>query len=551
MNQSAPSNSAFPLTPEGVPPATNGRIYDCVLHLIHCTEHQQVALACHRKTAVSGGSEEVYSLPFTPLSTKQTWQISALNGSFRVLTGPDMELFEKLSAFPPYREAYILQVMRVQMPERENTFFTRLVFYVRLQQSILSKYSDTSKGDQPYSFQCCQNTDRIKWHSFSALAEGISSPKSCWGPEVFEFCRAVAKSKWGRVPQKIRSYSPALARALVGGNTGGDSANELLASAKATVTQVDLLFVHFLEHCFPSLTMQIESFKTYMNRYNFELKTQNDNRLVRLFCACNHLQTGYLTFHELLIGLAAIDAKSSNNKERLEFVFRFYDRNHDGQLSEDDLRKLMRDIYPQENDKVLEAKFKEVTAQMKVFAGNANGGISFADFQQAVDSKLLPNTTVLCRSPKDVFLTFEQAILQRKMRQQVADLKLNCFEKAVKRKYHANRCPGCTSAGRKFQLNPNVLEFNRTGFPSVVATMSNKQPHQHLPPRNENALELLKRIQLFAKEKGTIDSPNGVLMNDENRLCDIVALLLKDVLRLFKSRQGKCIEVASPCYVIG
>lgn len=551
MNQPVPANQpVFRLTPEGVPPASNGRIYDCVLHLIHCTEHQQVALACHRKTPV--GSEEVYSLPFTPLSAKQTWQISALNGSFRVLTGADMELFEKFSAFPPYREAYILQVMRVQMPDRENTFFTRLVFYVRLQRSILNKYSDTTKaGDgQSYAYQCCQNSDRIKWHSFAALAEGVSSPRACWGPEVFEFCRAVAKSKLGRVPQKIRSYSPALARALVSGNTGG-GANELLSSAKATVTQVDLLFVHFLEHCFPSLTMQVESFKTYMRKCNFEAKTQTDNRLVRLFCAFNHLKTGYLTFHELLIGLAALDAKSKHNKERLEFVFRFYDRNHDGQLSEDDLRKLMHDISPLDNEKAFEEKFKEVTSQMKVFA-NANSGISFADFQHAVDSKLLPNTTLLCRSPQDVFPNFEQAIVQQKIWQQVADLKLNCFDKVVKRKkYHANRCSGCTPTGRRFILNPNVLEYtDRAGFPNVVAIMANqKQPT--LPLRNENAYELLRKIQLFAKEKGTIDCPNGVLMNDENRLCEIISLLLKDVLRLFNCKLGKCVEVTSPCYVIG
>lgn len=544
MNQSP--GFSFRLTPEGVPPVSNGRIYDCVLHLIHCTEHQQVALACHRKTPVgSTGAEEVYSLPFTMLSPKQTWQISALNGSFRVLSGANMELFEKLSAFPPYREAYIMQVMRVQLPDRENTFFTRLIFYVRLHRSVLNnkKPSGSSKSDHSYAYQCCQNNDRIKWHSFATLAEGDSSPKACWGSEVFEFCRAFAKSKYGRLPQKILSYSTDMARAKLINSTGG--ANELLYSAKVTLTQMELLFVDFLEHCFPSLTMQIESFKAYMSKNNFEII---NNRMVRLFRAFNYLKTGYLTFHELLLGLATLDLKAENNKERLEFVFRFYDRNHDGLLSEDDFRKILHDIYPQDCEKVIETKFKEVTAQLKVFGNASSVGISFSDFLHAVDAKILLNTTLLCRSPKDVFPIFEQAIFRRKMKQRQTDSQLNRLDKVVKKKYHANRCVGCTPPDRKIQININVLELSLTGASKVVGTIGNKAG---LPSRNENALELLRKIRLFADKKGTIEKPNGVMMNDENRLCEIVLSLLKDILQLFNSKQGKCVLVSSPCFVVG
>ena len=68
--------------------------------------------------------------------------------------------------------------------------------------------------------------------------------------------------------------------------------------------------------------MPIHSFKMYLSKYGFK---PEDDRLNPLFLAFNYKKTGYVSFHELLMGLVAIEPQASHQETRIKFIFRFYD----------------------------------------------------------------------------------------------------------------------------------------------------------------------------------------------------------------------------------
>lgn len=514
----------FQLTPEGILPSR--RVYDCAVHVIHCAKHDKLALVRHVAPPAAGCPKGVYWLPFTALSPNHSWHDSALLGSFRVLAGTNMTLLEALKMAPPYSKAFILQILRIQLPSKDNNFLTRVVFFTRL--------NPKSKN---ISFKCCQETSRIKWYYASLLADG-GYPEPVWGPEVFEFARATKKSS--QPLQKIRSYSLETARWLLPNHEARDGPEKMLATARATRDDVDKLFVDYLDHCFPAFYMSIWSFKSYMSKLGVNL---DENRTNRLFRAFNNFKNGIIRFHELLLGLAAMDPQTEHNEDRLRFVYRYYDKAHIGVLSLSDFRKMMHDLHPNEAESALNAQVSELASKLNVFREGDIPGLSYTILLDAVVKKLLRKTSTLCRIPKPVFRFIAQAIDRRKWKLHQATTRTNAISQIVGKKFH-DRCTRCTN-DHKPVVVPGFAKLNVSGqlTPLTLGYSRSKA--------NLAAEQLLAAIRSFSHDKGTVEAPKGVLMEQEDTLIELVKSIRDQALLLYKSKLGKCHQVCSPAYVIG
>ena len=518
------------LTPDGIAPSS--RLYDCAVHVIHCMKHHKIALARHDPIKPVDEATGIYWLPFTQITTKRSWYDGALDGSLHVLAGGDNDKYEALKAAPPYLRSYILEVLRVQLPSDESTYFTRVMFYVRL--------------DPNKKFDCCEETDRLKWTLCWQLAEGLFT-EPFWGPEPFEFCRAVMNGT--RPMQRFHEYTLEMARSLLPDKGAQSGPERMLASANATRSDVDQLFADYLDHCFPSFSgMSIWSFQLYMAKYGFEL---DDSRATRLFRAFNNIKCGYISFHELLQGLAAMDPNTEQNEERLRFVFRFYDKNHIGVLSRSDFRKMMRDLNVKDQDNVFEAKVKQVMERFNLYQQGDVPGMKFEHFQSAVASKLIRNAGILCRTAKPIFRLISQTIDQRKWKHRQVEAQANRLSQVVRRKYHEGKCQRCTDGGPPL-IVPQLFSMSLSGKMTPIKDIEGiAEELTYKEVEDPAAKKLLAAIRNFAPNKGTVQSPNGVMMNKEDQLVKLVEAVRDETLKLFNNDLGKCDEASSPCFVIG
>lgn len=338
------------LTPEGA--ISDKRLYDCCAFVIVCSKHQTMAVVQQQAANCS-----ICWLPFTVLPSDTSWEDGALLGSFIVLSAGVMDMFNWLKENRPYEEAYLFDVFRFQWPQTFE-FTTRLAYFVKL------KLLPNSK------FTCCQSTSRIQWIPLSVLQSGVVD--KVWGPELLEF------SRWTSAPgaQRIQEISLKQAFCYVPRDPPRNLEEAMLKTASVTEGDVERLYADFVDHCFPSFGMTIWSFKEYMLKYGFE---SNDQRLVRLFHAFNYQRNGYLSFHELLLGMAAMEPNTVHGEARVKFLFRFYDRKNKGLLFENDFRKMISDIFPDLESKKTEFDTK-VREAAKSFTISEIGG-KFGKFE--------------------------------------------------------------------------------------------------------------------------------------------------------------------------
>jgi len=65
------------------------------------------------------------------------------------------------------------------------------------------------------------------------------------------------------------------------------------------------------------------------------------------------------------------------------------------------------------------------------------------------------------------------------------------------------------------------------------------------------ASRLLAYIRKFNANKGTVQNPNGLLSNNVPLLMKLFQEVATSVKKMFDSKEGKCVEVSSPCFIMG
>ncbi|XP_075588482.1 uncharacterized protein LOC124494289 isoform X3 [Dermatophagoides farinae] len=378
-------------------------LYDCIVYVIYCPKHDRIAVTNLKKMGCIW-------LPFVVLmdnnnnnnnNDNTTWQQASHNG-VNILIGrqdPEQDAKEAERLAPKYRMQY-LQILQIQLPlkltsktktKMTTKTVTRITQFIHLQSN--------------HRKNCCENTMRVNW---IALAD-IRARKidKIWGPEIYQMVQMLLtlESSSSSLSTKIIEEIP-LSNAL--GLLKQTNTEEFyalehfnLANDHAAIIKI---YGNFIKHCYPSTMMSYESFRSYFIK-NGDPSLDKDRLLplFRSFISINNLeqnnhhhyqkQDDFIDFHEFLIGLIAIDPKTSDTlMARLRFIFRYYDYGRKNYLDYMDLVKMFKDIHPDFNDSMINLlmeQFRQTQTPLTTTATTtttktSNNMIIFEDFVKFV-----------------------------------------------------------------------------------------------------------------------------------------------------------------------
>lgn len=278
------------LSPEGAA-LLNEPLYDCIIYLIYCSEHDKIAVTNIEKSKCTW-------LPFVILPDDVTWQMASHDGVETLIGRNDAEMeAEEAERTAPIYEMHIIHLLRLMMPN--NKTVVRLAQFVHLLKNEF--------------FPCCQGTDRVNWLPASdILSDRI---EKAWGPEL-RILSAMLTS-----PQQHIIIEFGTNNALYYFNLDKSPEQILLKANKLTAEKILDIFTDYVEHCYPAFYMCFESFRAYMLKYGHSNDLGKLSRLYHAFCI---LGRPFIEFHEFLIGLIALEPNSANKLEaRAQLVFRY------------------------------------------------------------------------------------------------------------------------------------------------------------------------------------------------------------------------------------
>lgn len=534
-----------------VPPANpNEKIYDCCAFVIHCK--------AHNKVAVSKSQTGVIWLPFNATQNKCSWNEAAIDGVPYILAAASFAKQDYIRSNPPISYMQILEIFRLQLPQTQK-FITRVTFYIAL------------KPDESEKFVCCQNTATIVWYDINYIGNGVM--ENIWGPEVVEFCRmSTVVQAESSLPQKLVEYGLNKVFHYVSRESAETLEESLVKSMKITENDVERVYLDFLDHCYPSIYMTVDSFKQYIIRHGFEMQ---DSRLKRLFNAFNYRNNGFLSFQELLLGFVCIERDTPHNEVRIKFIFRFYDTKKKSLLSEDDIKRIIKDITVDKKGKPipipepeLQEQAKNAMALMHARVVQNKYCVSYTGFFSAIAQHKFRGTSILCRSKKYIFATISKRMTDKTI-QSNKEIVKGQFTDVVTKKFGGKcrfsssfvslcfcsvTCQNCIKT--IYRLSSNIGLINQNGMYENYqpVELHGESAHSLGMITDLKTLELestpailMRLVRTFNQNKS-----NGIMTNGTERehLFQILRLLEKDLEPILKA-EPRCKSIRSPCFVIG
>ena len=348
------------------------KIFDEMAFYIFCTKHKKIAVCDN----IERHKELTIGLPYIYLSPDLKNRMTAEDGVSLILSDGDSRLFAKYKEERPFDtntlEAFAFQLIQTKFG------FTRFVCLVGLH------------SDNPV-LQCCRKTSRIIWLNAEYFPKDFTNILGDFLKSTIDFEKLMndIRMEYGiysvLCPPFIPSYS-------IDGESEYDEHN-ILKSFDVTEKQIEFFFFDFIEHCFPAIYMTFLPFKTYLKEYGF---VESEKCLQRMFYgfALHLINPDDIALLEgdLLIGLAFLDNGCPSYECRLEFVFRYYDFDRDGYLSEEEFKEMIRDIDTNQTQEVIE----RIVLDNTLLNGSPNG-MTFEEFYFGVREGWLEGTDRLCR----------------------------------------------------------------------------------------------------------------------------------------------------------
>lgn len=322
---------------------------------------------------------------------------------------------------------------------------------------------------------------------------------------------------------------------------------ELLKSLSITQTDVERLYADFIAHCYPSFYLSPASFAAYLSAHGLVKEEEKANKMFKAF---NTARNGYLSFHELLLGLAAMEPASTGGQQRSKFIFRYYDTDGSGKMSEDKVKAFLADLGEGGGE----------------LAKSVKAEASEADFIAAVSKN--EAASKLCRLPKPIFAGISRALaMQHLKRYDTTTTRkggVSPLASVLPKRAHKGTCPTC--AEKKFELATHMVTVDLNGkvTPKRLAAVKQAEKGKSSgdgPTVGQYSAEMvfrpysvgnvvLRMIRELAKAKGTVAEPKGLLMDRKEDFWKLLLCLYRELLVLLKS-EFKCQKAYSPTYVIG
>lgn len=376
------------LTAEGLSIDPNIKIYDAIVYLIYCPEHDKIAVTNVERA-------RCVWLPFVGLPDGVTWLKASHDGVAMIIGNKDTELDADVAAkkAPVYELTY-LNVLRIQLPTER--FVTRLANLVLLKKSAQS------------TFVCCQRSPRINWvRACDIIGDRIDK---IWGPEVRKFTQLLVDISAGQHETIVSEFS--IENSFHYLMMDNSPEQKLLRASHIKPEHIVEIYDSYIEHCYPSFYMSYESFKYFLSKYGYNVK---DRIIPFLFNAFSLYGNDYLDFHEVLLGFVAMEPTTKHLTEsRLKFIFRYYDTTRSGFLKLDAFVVMVQDMWTKdENGNAVQISDAELTTKVEEAVrsvGMKEQQIPLSNFLKAVYSNKFHNTEKLCRSPSSILAKLSRLV---------------------------------------------------------------------------------------------------------------------------------------------
>ncbi|KAJ6218420.1 hypothetical protein RDWZM_009577 [Blomia tropicalis] len=499
----------------------NSSVYDNCCFLLYCSEHHQVLLT----------KGTIKFLPFAQLVPHKTWQESSIDSALQLLLGNiSPQEFENYRKNLPFRRFSMSHLFRFQLPQSQK-FITRLTYIVEI--------------DPCSKVKCCNNYSNLQWHSLDDAAQ--SRIPNVWGPEVSYFANVVTRNIG--VPNPLIEYSlnDAFKYALEHPDRSQDEKELVALLTNLAVNDIERLYADFIEHCFPSFFFTRDSFQVYMQRHEIETRSKV---IQRYYSAFRIRGKHYLQFTELLLGLAAIDIRTTHADARLKLVFRYYDYDKDGCLNVNEFRRLLGHVMQRPSERVVRSEMTKIGISIV----NGKEVIRYEHFKRAVGSHQFRGTSSLCRANVSPFAQITRSLAGRKMYQTInASLK-----NILANRTFLDKCPSCLEL-KPYELASNEVLFNPDGLwakSKQIYSVNVKHNYSVDVTFNHDSVLhfLMGKIRQFNKQKGTPKSFRGLYWNatpiQMKVFMDEVENICHDVGRLVEQEE-RVLQLPDSTYVIG
>ncbi|XP_078587123.1 uncharacterized protein LOC144868595 [Branchiostoma floridae x Branchiostoma japonicum] len=241
-----------------------------------------------------------------------------------------------------------------------------------------------------------EQQSKASWYSLQQLQQLSTQHQGLLGNEPISWFRHVQSN--GHVAPLSVLHSITMTRER---DSFEEHEESLLKAAKFNQEEQEDLLHDFYSVCYPSITMGCHTFIRYFS--DKEVPTEKCRNLFRAFDTSN---LSVINAKDFLMGMAALQPCVPHGgmpaEIRCRYIFRYYNKNSDGVLKQEELQSIVADIFECKGRQLTAEELTEETAKaIKLFGNDDNGGVALADFLSAVGSLKFRGTSLLFRLPHD------------------------------------------------------------------------------------------------------------------------------------------------------